>query len=394
MDWLAVLDRIASGEGERTEFKSGLDDLQAVGRAVCAFANTMGGVIILGVPDAREVVGVPSDAEDVQERLTSFLQTGCSSPVSARLGCHEDPGGWVHWLEVPRQRGFEPLRHGGRVWVRRGRSSVEPSPTELQELYNAFGYILTEERTIQAATMSDIDLQVFRGYLREQGLSIDAEPQPEAQDDLYNRGVVADLGGALHPTLYGVLAFGSTPQDYPQTRNFRVECAAYEGCDRASAVLQTADAAGRLDDQVSRAAGWVAGLGRLEAYRGLVREDRPLLPQEALREALVNAVVHRDYAVTGSKVLLEVFADRVDLTSPGGLPNRMSVESVRAGGHPRSRNELMASLMLDLGFMEKRGRGWPVMRRAMREHNGTEPSIVQGDSGSFVRVGFQIERPD
>ena len=390
MEWLDVLQRIEDEESGETEFKRALD-LSAIGRTICAFANTEGGVVILGVTDARVIVGLNGDPQQVQERLTSFLQSGCSSPVSARTGRHQDPKGWVHWIEVPRQRGFEPLRYGGRVYVRRARSSVEPSPTELQELYNAFGYIFTEERTIQAATTAHIDLHVFRAYLQEIGLDVEADPQPDDEDDLRNRGVVAELSGVLHPTLYGVLAFGKDPQSFPQTHNFRVECVAYEGSDRTSSVLQVADAIGRLDDQVRRAIGWFSSLGRFETYRGLVREDRPLLPQVALREALVNTVVHRDYAIIGSKVLLEAFARHVDVTSPGGLPNHMSVESVKAGGHPRSRNELMANYMLSLGFMEQRGRGWPVMQRAMREFNGTEPSLTQGDSDSFVRVRFHLE---
>ena len=107
MEWLDVLDRIVAGERKGTEFKRGLD-LSAVGRAVCAFANTSGGVVILGVTNGQEIVGVREDEDSVQERLTSFLQTGCSSPVSASAGRHEDTNGWVHWLEIPRQRGFEP----------------------------------------------------------------------------------------------------------------------------------------------------------------------------------------------------------------------------------------------------------------------------------------------
>ena len=392
MEWLDVLNRIGAGESENTEFKRGLD-LSAVGKAVCAFANTTGGVIILGVTNGQEIVGVSEDGDSVQERLTSFLQSGCSSPVSASAGRHEDPIGWVHWIEIPGQRGFEPLRYDGRVWVRRERSSVEPSPTELQELYNAFGYILTEERTIQAATTADVDLQAFHAYLQRIGLDIEDDPQPDDDDDLRNRGVAAGLGDRLHPTLYGVLAFGKTPQSYPQTHNFHIECVAYEGDDRASDVLQVAEANGRLDEQIGRAIGWFNGVGRFEHYSGLVREDRPLLPVPALRESLVNAVVHRDYAVTGSKILFEVFSSHVDVTSPGGLPNHMSTESVRAGGHPRSRNELMATCMLGLGFMEQRGRGWPVMRKAMREFNGTEPEILQEDSAKYVRVRFHLQ-PD
>ena len=393
MDWLDVLVRIESGESDQTEFKRGLGDLSAIGRAICAFANTEGGVLIVGVTDAQEIVGVREDTERVQERLTSFLQSGCSSPVTAWAGRHEDPNGWVHWLEVPRQRGFEPLRFEGRVWVRRQRSSVEPSAIELQELYNVFGYIITEERTIQAATSSHIDIQTFRSYLQRLGLDIEDELQPTEEDDLNNRGVVRELGGSLHPTLYGTMAFGRNPQVYPQTHNFFIQCAAYEGDDRASVVLQVGEATGRLDEQVQRAVGWFSGLRRLEVYRGLVREDFGILPLEALRESLVNAVVHRDYSITGSKVLLEVFDRYVDVTSPGSLPNHMRVESVRAGGHPRSRNELMANFMLVMGFMEQRGRGWPVMRRAMREFNGTEPEIIQETGGGSVRVRFHLEPP-
>ena len=140
-----------------------------------------------------------------------------------------------------------------------------------------FGYILTEERTIQPATPGHIDLESFREYLQAMGLDTHGEPQPSDVDDLRNRGVVAELGDTLHPTLYGVLAFGKEPQRYPQTGNFRIECVAHEGDDRASRVLQVADARGTLDEQVRRAAGWFSGLGRFESYRGIIREDRPLL---------------------------------------------------------------------------------------------------------------------
>ena len=390
MKWLGILQRIEDGESRTTEFKRGLD-LSAVGKAICAFANTEGGVLILGVDDSRTIVGVRKDAERVQERLTGFLHTGCSAPVSADSGRHKDPKGWVHWLDVPRQRGSEPLRYDGRVWVRRQRSSVEPSSLELQELYNAFGYILTEKRSIEAGSLAHIDLQRFRSYLRARGLDTEQDPQPTDEDDLRNRGVLRELDGTLRPTLYGTLAFGKEPQRYPRTRNFRVECVAYEGSDRASQVLQVADAAGRIDDQVRRAAGWFASLGKFESYRDLIREDRPLLPRKAIREALVNAVIHREYSNTGSKVLLEVFSRCVHVTSPGTLPNHMRVESVRAGAHPHSRNESLAHFMFEMGFMEQRGRGWPILRQAMREFNGTEPELVHDKESRFVRVSFALD---
>ena len=318
---------------------------------------------------------------------------GAAPPVSARIDRHLDPLGWVHWIVVPRQRGFEPMRYDGRVWVRRGRSSVEPSATELQELYNTFGYILTEERCLEAATAGHIDIEAFHTYLRRLGFDTTGAPQPDRDDELRNRAVLREIGGELRATLYGVLAFGRDPQSYPQTRNFRIECVAYDGADRASEVLQAAQGSGRLDEQVTRAVGWFLGLGRYESYRSIVREDRHLLPRGAIREALVNAVTHRDYAITGSKVLLEVFERHVDVTSPGALPNHMTVERVRAGANPRSRNESLANFLTAMGFMEQRGRGWLVMRREMRNFNATEPELMQDTLNQFVRVTFRLDPP-
>lgn len=386
MQWFDVLKRVEEGETEQTEFNSGLGDLAAVGETICAFANTRGGVLIVGVDNAGQIVGVREDPEKAQERLTSFLQSGCSAPVLAWMGCRQDPRGWVHWVDVPAQPGLEPMRFKGQVRVRRGRSSVTPSPSELQDLYNAFGYILTEEQYIQAVSRSDIDLRAFLDFLRVSGIDTDADPQPTGERDLINRGVLVDVNGDLYATLYGVMAFGRDPQQYPQTRNFWIDCTAYGGTDASDAVLLQGDAKGRLDEQVKRAVGWLRSLGRLESYGDLVRRDVPLVPVKVLREALVNAVAHRDYALVGSKILLQVFVDRLEITSPGALPNHMTPESAMAGGYPRSRNELMANFLVTKGMMEQRGRGWPIMRRAMREFNGTEPGLQHAEGARSVRV--------
>ena len=394
MEWLDVLQRIEAGEDWRSEFKRGLGDLSEIGRAICAFGNGDGGLIILGVDDAGAIVGVKENEERVQERLTSFLQSGCSAPVSARCGRHEDPTGWVHWIDVPRQpRGFEPLHHDGRFWIRRGRASVPPSPAERQELFNDLGFVLTEEEVIRAATIEDIDHHAFRMFLRAQGLDTDEDPQPPLEEDMRNAGLLAMSDGKLHPTLYGMMVFGRDPQNHPQTSSFVVQCAAYAGTDRASNVINVADAKGRLEDQVDRSIGWCRSLGRRELYRGILRDDVPLIPERALREALVNAVIHREYAITGSTVLFEVFSDRIDVISPGTLPNHMEVESVRSGSRLRSRNESMAHAMVVAKLMEKRGRGWPLMRRAIREFNGTEPELFNEEREKYVRATFRLD-PD
>ena len=389
MDWPQVQRRIAAGEGIDVEFKRTLE-LRQVGRSICAFGNTEGGLLVLGVDDAGTVVGLRDNLTTARERLASFFHNGCNAPVRARSNHEETPAGSVVWIEVPPQRGLEPLRYDGRVWVRRDRSTTEPSAMELQELFNAFGYVLTEEQTIVAATINDIDTERFRRHLAHQGLDL-TEPQPALEDDLRNFGVAAEFDGALRPTLFGLLAFGRQPQSFPGTGNFWINCVAYSGLDQAADLDTAREANGRLDEQVATAVGWARAFGHRERYVGIVREDIPLLPVAAIREALVNAVAHRDYAIIGSKIQLEVFTDRVDVTSPGALPNHLPIDAVRQGGRTRTRNEQMASFMLARGFMEQRGRGYLLMRRAMREFNGTEPELKEDKAARFFTVTLRLD---
>lgn len=301
----------------------------------------------------------------------------------------------MEWLDVLRwTEGGEDARTEFKLSFRdRSAVGVEPSPAELQDLFNNFGYVLTEEQVIGSATSEDISPGAFRSYLRALGIDTDAVPQLCNDDDLRNRGVVAEAEGELRPTLYGVLAFGKDPQGHPQTRRLFVECVAYSGSDQATEVLQVANVTGRLDEQVDRALGWFKSLGRFETYEEVLRVDRYLLPLDVVREALVNAVAHRDYAITGSQVLLEVFDDRATVTSPGRLPNHITAASVQAGGRPRSRNESMANYLLTRRYMEQRGRGWLLMRQGMHDFNGTEPAIRHDADSRWVQVTLRLGDP-
>ncbi len=390
MEWCDVLRRIKAGEDESTEFERSLGDGSAVCDALCAFGNAAGGLLILGVDDNQRIVGVHENPDRVRERLTNFLRTGCSVPIAAHCGRHKDPNGWVHWIEIHRQlRNFEPLQTGGRYRIRRMRSSVEPSPSERQELFNNFGFKLAEEQVIRAATIDDIDVDSFHEFLCKQGIDSNEDPRPSLERDMKNSGILATSDGRLIPTLFGIMVFGRDPQGYPNTSDFLIRCTAYTGSDRASNVLSSEASRGRLEDQIRRSLGWFSRLVPREIYRGFLREGNREPLEQALREALLNAVIHREYAISGSPVLLEVFTNRIDVTSPGALPYRTTVEQVQFGSQIRSRNESMAHAMVVAGLMEQRGRGWPVMRRAMAEFNGSEPELVNEEQGKFVRVRFR-----
>ena len=245
---------------------------------------------------------------------------------------------------------------------------------------------------VPEAGIDAIDLQAFRRFMLGQaGEVVFGEGWPTEQD-LQNARVVDDVSGSLRPTLYGVMAFGRDPQCYATTEDLYTVCSAYDGADWTSDRHSAAEIRGRLAEQVVGSLAWFESLSRLRPYRTGRAERQPLLPARVLREALVNAVIHRDYAVAGAQVLLDVFRDRVEVTSPGGLPNRMTVERARGGGAPRSRNEAMANAMVVAGVMGRRGTGWLFMRRVMQEFNGTEPELVS-EEGQFTRVTFRFEAP-
>ena len=116
------------------------------------------------------------------------------------------------------------------------------------------------------------------------------------------------------------------------------------------------------------------------------RQERWEYPLEAVREAFVNAIAHRDYTITVSDIELALYADRMEIVSPGRLPNTVTVEKMRAG-YRATRNELVKEVLRDYRYVEATGLGVPrKIVRGMREHNGTDPDLVEEDDRFTVRL--------
>ena len=117
--------------------------------------------------------------------------------------------------------------------------------------------------------------------------------------------------------------------------------------------------------------------GEATLVDGTRRVDRPVYPDDVVREVLVNAVVHRDYLLSSTTVELSLFADRLEVTSPGRLPNGITVEAMRVGARA-ARNQLLKDVMRDFGYLEHMGMGVPrKIVAGMRAHNGTDPDFVE-----------------
>ncbi len=252
----------------------------------------------------------------------------------------------------------------------------------------------SEDATIYGARVKDLDEDCFRDYLERRGLTGIRIEQPPLLEDYENLGVTGEFFGTHGPTVFGVLAFGREPQGFPETRRFLVRNTAYRGESRESGVLLAMEAGGRLDEQVTGTMDWLERLAERADLFDPRHAAGDVLPVMALREAVVNAVFHRDYALTASSVEVDVFRNRIEVTSPGVVPRHMTLHRVRAGAGSRLRNIDMTNYAVGMGLMRRRGQGWLSIKRAMQESNGREPLIEENREGAWVRVTLDLRPAD
>ncbi len=388
-----LLKIIAAGESDAVEFKEHFagkwKELKPkLAIAICAMANTDGGSVLVGVSDKGVVTGIDEDHSLFEEKLKDILHTGFNFPITAHLHRIQVGDQWVHEINVRKYRGPEPLTYQKHIYVRRGASSVEPSPHERQELFNVFGFFLTEDQIVPNTGAADINSEKFKNYLSRFNIDFVADPQPSLVQDLLNREVLNHQFEETHCTLYGLLCFGYAPQQYLPFA--AVELSIYNGVTRADDILFTRTCGGTVQEQIESAVAAVRELYRFENFDALVRRDEFLLPLGALREIVANAVVHRDYNISGGKILIDIFHDRVEVTSPGELPNSLTPAKILSGGIIRSRNEKMANFLIAMGFVENRGRGIPRVRKLMRDYNGTDLEIENDREVRYVRATLRI----
>lgn len=200
------------------------------------------------------------------------------------------------------------------------------------------------------------------------------------------------------PTTGGVLLFGRRPHRFlPQSG---ITAAAYPGTEKDYATIEPAILRGPIAPLLSsdggmlepglveQALGFVRRNTRVQAWieQSGRREERWDYPLEVVREAVVNAVAHRDYSLAGTDIELSIYGDRLEVISPGSLPNTVTVDKMRQG-YRAAQNELIKDVLRDYRYIEAMGLGVPrKIIRGMREHNGTEPDLVETADRFMVRL--------
>lgn len=361
-------DLIALGEGLTVEFKRSLrSDL---GREICAFANATGGAILLGVEDDGRVCGVQG-----HNRLKSQVHSIARS-AEPSVGVDVESMGEVLCVRVPAQSG-KPYSFGGRFFMRDGASSQQMSRDEIRDLFFAEGVIRFDETPCRRFSLdSDLDEETWARFRRRAKIPDHMEPRTalENLDLLAGDGRITSAGAWL--LAKDIRKFHSSAH---------LSCALFQGTTKTE-ILDRRDFARDVYSTIDGAMTWVRSKINVRyIITGSVnREERPELPLDAIREAVVNAVAHRDYRSTAN-VHVYLFHDRLEVVSPGGLPAGITEAELGVKSVPR--NPLLFGLLHRMDAVEHVGSGIRRIRDLCREWRVPDPVIDVSEH--WVTVTFR-----
>lgn len=346
MNITELRERIATWENLHTDFKERIDSVDELAKDLVCFANTDGGQLILGIAKDRAIVGV-SDVDATNRTVDNVAYNNCEPPITVIQEVLEDEGKKVVVINIPKgdQRPYRTNR--GLYYVRTSSGCRPASREELLRLFQATESFYYDETPLPRLSVQDVDFDALDRYLEQTG-------QPKLASDrerlLRNWGL---LSGA-HPTIAGLVLFGREPQRHLPFA--QINAARIPGTDTAVEPSDRKDLTGRLLDVIDQAQRFLQLHLRIRhEIKGFEPEPKPELPEEALREAVVNAVAHRDYTVRGP-VRLFILDDRVEVHTPGKPPNSVDVEAMRAGVHV-VRNPRIYARLSDAGLVTRAGTG-------------------------------------
>jgi len=368
-------------------------------KPLSAFANRQGGgVLLFGLDEDSgfKVVGV-GNPRKLQEDL-SGLAAQMEPPLRPSFSVEEIEGGTVVAVEIPEVAyDQKPCYHRPHhlqegSFIRVGNSTRRMSDYEIYSFMSSRTQPRFDSEAVPEAIMEDLDRGKLEDYLAQQRKARPNAPYWSLpfEQILKQLRVVAEVDGILRPTLAGLLMFGSYPQRFEQ-QMVVVFLQFYgttttEEAPSGERFLDNRKFEGTVKEIIDNATDYVmAGMRKGSLIRGVTREDIPEYPEVALREAIVNAVAHRDYSnfARGSHIQVRMFADRLEVQNPGGLYGGVTIDELKEG--QSTRNLLLVQLMEDVHLVENRGSGIDAMQDAMRKAN-LQPPRFEDKRTSFLVV--------
>lgn len=380
MDWLELEERIRKGERLHTEFKQGPvhpDDLAA---ELVAFANTDGGWLIFGVTDDRELLGV-EDPDRLAQQVDQVAYQNCEPPLTVLQETVTTPDGKTLLVVRVPKGDLRPYRtRRGDYFIRTSSGKRRASRQELLRLFQAVESLFYEETLVLQATLTDLDLEAFREF-REK---VVGDIPVDDRQLLRNWKLVREYEGGLHPTVAAILLFGRTPQRFIPYAY--VSAARIPGEDTAGEPSDVKRIEGKLFSILEDTARFLHLHLRIpHKIKDFTPEAKPELPEAALREVVVNALVHRDYTIH-APVRVFILDDRVEVRSPGTLPNTVTIHMVQYGMAHVLRNPLLYTFFYRAGFVTDTGNGLRRAIQLIKDHTGKEPVLLEEEAEFVVKI--------
>ena len=355
---------IQGGETNTVELKVAAPRAVEMAERLCGMANAQGGMIILGVKDAKhEIVGIPDHR--IGETLDVILRAARQMIKPELVLDPPEPeiytvsGKKLVVATVKPSHGPVYQAHG-IYWVRRGTHTVSLGLSELLEMANDRGLVDWEHQPVRNAAMEDIDLEKVKAYVARRSAN---HRQASRFKDLERvligmECAVMTSDDKVVPTNAGMLFFGSYPQEHIIQSD--VACVLFRETIGASRYADRRIITGTLQELIDGAelflSRYIAVGAKVEGFK---RIDIPEYSLEVLREAVINAVVRRDYSKRGESVRVFYYPDRVEIHSPGLLLPGITVEQMERGEvQSKLRNPTLANLLKEIpGYMERLGSG-------------------------------------
>jgi ATP-dependent DNA helicase RecG len=377
METADLIEIISRGEDSRHQFKADFTNPDSLAAEIVAFSNSGGGRIFIGVNDDGTVGGLSSgNIARLNQLISNTASQNVRPAVNPLTENIAHPAGIVLAVTIPDGLGKPYMDRNGVIWVKSGSDKRRATAREeIQRMFQQSSLVHADKTPVKSLGVGDIDLPYFETFFQKQfGQTLEEHNRPLPQV-LDNLNLVN--GDALN--LAGALLFARTPQFRLPT--CIVKAVAFPGnLIEDENYIDSRDISGKLADVYQQTLGFITANTRaVQGNQSVNSVGTPEIPRIVWEEFVANALIHRDYFVS-SPVRLLVFADRVEIISPGHLPNNLTIENIKAG-NSNIRNPILASFAAKL--LPYRGLGSGILR-ALRAYPHIE--LIEDRAGNLFKV--------
>lgn len=371
---------LEQAESKTLEFKNDLSSLGPILKTIVAFANTAGGTLIVGRSPKGELVGV-EDIFKAEEKLANAIADSIHPPIFPEIEISTLGGKNLLVVRVAHWRGPFYLKKSGipnGVYVRLGSTSRPAGSELLAEMQRTVLHLSFDEQPLRELSSQDLELKKAKIIFRQAGRTLD-------EKKLRSLGILVKAGNKVVPSIGGLILFGKQDVRQRLLPDAKVSCARFRGDDKTE-IVDRYEVEGSILDAVDEVPKFIMRNTRLSAeIHSIRRKDISEYPPIAIREALINALVHCDYSITGSRIQIAIFNNRLEVQNPGMLPFGFTLEDLKSGVS-RVRNRVIVRVFNELNLMEEWGSGYKRIVEACNAGGYPEPEWQE--LGATLRVTF------